>query len=223
VLKFVLIGLVLWGGLLGCRLQDYLVARRSPPTATPTELRKTATPGRTVQVSFKPSDTPTPVPTDTLPPTVLPSPTTVPTRAPTKRPPPTPTPAPTPIPQPTRCPEQYCIQSYKCEPNQDTFADGHVYENGQPRNGLKVRISIVAGGYPIDEATSGDDPLNRKQDPNFAGYFRVAAAMGEARAGNWHVFIVDAQGKRISQDGFFNTQDNITGTSCQHAIFEFVR
>jgi hypothetical protein len=239
ILSFLLLALAL---VLGCRATDFasrvadgvrqrvshLTARATKPAATltPTSLAaalaetETETPTDTPE----PSPTETPLPTDTLEPTVVPTPLpTRPPAPPTRRPPPTMTFTPAPPPAPTRCPDEYCVVKATCIPGHDTRAIGHVYDNGVPVNGVRVRVSNSDGGAAVAaDFISGRDPVNPSIfDPNNPGYYQIGIMEGAPNAGNWWVFLIGDNGAVISEGGFFNTQDVQTPNSCQIGITDF--
>ncbi len=133
---------------------------------------------------------------------------------------------------PTTSPYKYrAVQVKKCEPDyRNTIIEGTVYANGQPENGVIVRISLSAGGYQlpgIDSFISGDDPLNPgRPDPQHPGRYVYQILAGGPQEGNWWVFLVDkagSKGKQISEAVFVHTNDGVQADSCQHAYIDFVR
>jgi hypothetical protein len=185
---------------------------------TPTEAA-TETPTETLEPSptEAPTDTPEPAETATPRPTSTPAP-------PTRIPPPTQTFTPAPPPSPTRCPDQFCVIKSDCIPGQDTRAIGHVYSNGVPLNGARVRVSYANGGAPAAaDFISGHDPVNPQNLwLGHDGYYQVGIREGAPFDGNWWVFLVDDAGNNVISEGrWFKTTDVTTGTSCQIGVTDF--
>lgn len=113
----------------------------------------------------------------------------------------------------------------RCEPGENTRAVGTIYENDIPKNGVRVRVSYAMGGPPIlPDFISGNDPNNpNAADPNRPGYYQHGLLEGGQLAGNWWVFIVDEEGEVLSEGRLFNTQGQMTATSCQVGITDFYR
>ncbi|MBI4675519.1 MAG: hypothetical protein HY741_28070 [Chloroflexi bacterium] len=195
---------------------------RIPPRAT-----RTPVPATVEIIAPPPTPIPlatnTPLPTDTPIPTDTPLPTATFTPTPTDTPTPTNTFTPTRI--PTHCPQEFCVIMQRCEPGENTRAVGTIYENDQPKNGVRVRVSYAMGGPPvIPDFISGNDPNNpNRQDPLHPGYYQLGLLEGGALAGNWWVFIVNAKGDVVSEGRFFNTQGQTTATSCQVGVTDFYR
>jgi hypothetical protein len=205
---------------------------QEPPTATRVPVRATLPPPpppptAEVFVPPPPTDTPlptpTPIPTNTPEPTSTPVPTDTPTFTPTFTPTPTNTFTPTII--PTHCPQEYCVIMQRCEPGENTRAVGTIYENDRPKNGVRVRVSYAMGGPPvIPDFISGNDPNNPNvPDPQRPGYYQLGLLEGGQLAGNWWVFIVNDEDEVLSQGRLFNTQGQMTATSCQVGITDFYR
>lgn len=199
-------------------------------TLQPTAILETATraPQRPANTPVPPSPvvliaTATPLPTDTPLSTDTPLPTDTPIPTATFTPTPTNTFTPTVI--PTHCPQQFCVIMQRCEPGENTRAVGTIYENDKPKNGVRVRVSYVMGGPPvIPDFISGNDPNNSSQpDPLRPGYYQLGLLEGAALAGNWWVFIVDEKNQVLSEGRYFNTQEQMTATSCQVGITDFYR
>lgn len=185
---------------------------------TPTEAA-TEAPTETLEPSATepPTDTPVPVDTDTPRPTRTPGP-------PTRVPSPTETFTPAPPPTPTRCPDQFCVIKMDCIPGQDTRAIGHIYQNGVPLNGIRVRVSYDYGGSKVAaDFISGHDPINRdKLDPLNPGYYQIGISEGAAQDGNWWVFLVDQGGNNtISEGRWFKTANVTTDNSCNIGVTDF--
>lgn len=218
---------VIWFILLGCRTANLIA--QAQPTFTRTVTRTvTRTPPR-------PTFTPVP-PTVPLPPAFALSPTLalpptlaapVPTRAPTPRIVPTRTPVPRPAapvpPPPTADLYQgyyYRVLKNTCVSDSNTRAEGTVYNNGVPQNGVTVRIANGNGGDPvIDDFITGMDPSDYKHhDPSLQGKYRLGIAEGQRIDGNWWVFIIDSTGQQISVGAYFKTFD---APGCNKAIIDF--
>jgi hypothetical protein len=208
-------------------------ATRAPVRVTRVAVAPTAEPF--VPPTLPPPPTPLPPPTDTPLPTNTPVPTNTPTFTDTPLPTNTPTytPTDTPLPTntytptvvPTHCPQEYCIIMQRCETGENTRAVGTIYEHDAPKNGVRIRVSYVAGGPPvIPDFISGNDPQNPSTtDPQHPGYYQLGLLEGGALAGNWWVFVVDSKGKMLSEARFFNTQGQQTANSCQVGITDFYR
>lgn len=110
-----------------------------------------------------------------------------------------------------------------CVPDSNTRAIGTVYENGVPKNGVRVRVSFADGGAPAAaEFISGHDPINRdKLDPAHPGYYQIGIAEGAAFDGNWWVFLVDDHGEEISEGRWFKTTNVTTSDSCNVGVTDF--
>ncbi len=210
---------MLWLLLLGCRTTDFFAIARV--NATPT---RTVT--RTVRPTFSPVP-PTQSPLPTLMPAPLPA-VALPsaTRAPTARPVATPKPAPSasPVPPPTADLYQgyyYRVAKNVCTTAPNTRAEGTVFNNGIPQNGVRVRVSGdgLGGGPAVNDFVTGVDPSDYKHiDPSLQGKYRLGIFEGQQNAGNWWVWVVNENGDRISMGAFFNTHD---GPGCNTAYIDF--
>ncbi len=134
-----------------------------------------------------------------------------------------PPPPPTPIPPPTADPYQgyyYRVLKNVCVTAPNTRAEGTVFNNGVPQNGVKVRIANGNGGDPvIDDFTTGMDPSDfRHQDPALQGKYRLGIAEGQQIDGNWWVFVVNSKGEQISVGAYFKTHD---APGCNTAFIDF--
>jgi hypothetical protein len=214
---------IFWFIVLGCRTTD-LIARAEPTaTAALTLTRTIVRPTFTTVPSLVPPtpEPPTPQPALVAPP--LPPP---PTRTPTPRPAATKAPArsPTPAPLPPTT-DPYAGWYYKpvnkgCVSAPNTRIEGTVTENGQLKNGVRVRVSDREGGAPsIDDFITGTDPSDYKHiDPAWAGKYRLALYEGQQNAGNWWVFIIDDKENQLSPGVLVTTQDN---GGCNTATIDF--
>jgi len=145
-------------------------------------------------------------------------------------PPPTPTPIPppptnTPLPPPpTNTPApQYTYNKgllQRCEPNAGvTYAQGTVYYNHQPQNGVKVVWSYAPDGpWVTDPVISGPHPGYTNWNPGF--WSHIIGASGP-RGGDWYFWLVDDSGKRISVIVHLHTDDSAGSGKCQQAIIDF--
>jgi hypothetical protein len=90
---------------------------------------------------------------------------------------------------------------------------------------VRVRVSYAAGGSPVlPDFISGNDPNNpNRQDPLRPGYYQHGLLEGGALGGDWWVFIVSEDGRVLSEARYFNTQGQVTATSCQVGITDFYR
>jgi len=205
---------------LGCSFGS-LVARAPTPTVTPT---------RALMPTFTatPTDTPTPVATDTPTPTNTPTPTDTPTNTPIPTPTPTSPPAATPTPKPptatptpsaptaTPTPTYYYkTANVGCYHSGDTFIEGTVYEGTTPKNGVTVRLSWAPDGPAAADDVSGTDPGR-------PGCYFHPRSKGET--GTYYVWVVDASGKRISDIGViqFNNEGPDSPTACWRGVVDFV-
>jgi hypothetical protein len=131
----------------------------------------------------------------------------------------------TPAPPPPT-PDPYAGYYYKpvnkgCVTAPNTRIQGTVYENGQKKNGVTVRVSDREGGGPsISDFVTGTDPSDYKHiNPSLQGQYRLALYEGQQNAGNWWVFIVDEGGNLLSPGVLVTTQD---GPGCNTATIDFV-
>ena len=205
---------------LGCSFGS-LVGQAPTPTVTPSRaLRPTFT--------ATPTDTPTPVATDTPTPTSTPTPTDTPTNTPISTPTPTSPPTATPTPKPptatptlsaptaTPTPTYYYkTANVGCYHSGDTFIEGTVYEGGEKKNGVTVRLSWAPDGPAAVDYVSGTDP-------DKPGGYLHPRSKGET--GTYYVWVVDASGKRISDIGMiqFNNEGPDSPTACWRGQVDFV-
>jgi len=142
-----MLGAVLFAGVLACNISDTLIAQTKPttiPTRTP-----------------RPTFTPLPPPSPTIAPTVA-----VATKPPTARPatarPPTakpvvvPTSPPAPA-APTKPPYRYKSANKGCEHSGQTFIQGTVYSGQSPIGGVKICMAGDPNGPCADTRDSGTD------------------------------------------------------------------
>jgi hypothetical protein len=108
-----------------------------------------------------------------------------------------------------------------CVTAPNTRIQGTVYENGQKKNGVTVRVSDRVGGGPsISDFVTGTDPSDYKHiNPSLRGQYRLALYEGQQNAGNWWVFIIDEGGNLLSPGVLVTTQD---GPGCNTATIDFV-
>jgi len=210
-----LLGLA-WIGLLACRVTDLIAQGGATATITATRPRPTFT--LSARLLEQPTDIPTPAPSSTRPPPPTPRP---PTRIPTAA-----KPAPTNPPPPTPDPDAgfYYKRVLKgCVTAPNTRIEGIVTENGNLKNGVKVRISFSENGpadTPLPDFVTGIDPVDPKHNcPECQGKYRLSPSEGSRLDGNWWVHVVDDNGNPISRSTFIHTQD---GPGCNTATIDFV-
>ncbi|NOX60569.1 MAG: SH3 domain-containing protein [Chloroflexi bacterium] len=142
-------------------------------------------------------------------------------------PPPAPTrppPTPTPVPQPTQPPapryEFNIALVQTCEPQEaGTWFRGTVYKGGQPANGYRVVFSYAPDGpWATQPAITGPHEGYPNWAPGFYEHIISAPGFGP-KAGNWFVWIVDANGNRISE--IANFQSTGPGGNCNQAVVDF--
>ncbi len=135
-----------------------------------------------------------------------------------------PVPTQTPIPPPTADLYQgfyYRILKNVCVTAPNTRAQGTVFNNGVPQNGVRVRVSGDGnGGQPaIDDFITGTDPSDYKHvDPALQGKYQLGIFEGQQNAGKWWVWIIDNKEQPLSPGAHFNSQD---GGGCNTAIIDF--
>ncbi len=232
-----------------CRLSNLIVQNSSrPPTVlvqaksqaktatpsatwTPTKRVPTASP-RPVTVVV--TDTPTEFPTDFEFPTAEPDsemPTDVPSDVmPADAQPDLVTPVPTntvvksatPTATPTR-EFPYMVGSSWCGPNVRTFIEGIVFENGEEKDGIIVRISMSPGGDPApnDDYITGTDPTK-------PGYYFHNIDVNRPHGGLWYIFLLDPDTKRrisdiatVKTDSIRVEDNDKSAGSCQSAEVNF--
>lgn len=178
----------------------------TPPLApTPTNTR--VVPPATPTPTFTPTFTPAP-PTPTFTPAPLPTATPV---------PPTPTNTPTFTPTPTPTPAyEYHTANVGCYHSGNTFIEGTVYEGANPKNGVTVRLSWAPDGPAAGDYVTGTNP----DRPGMYFHF-----LSTGQTGTYYVWVVDAAGKRISDIGMiqFNNEGPDSPTACWRGVVNFVR
>jgi hypothetical protein len=142
-------------------------------------------------------------------------------------PPPTPTPRPTATPMPPAAtPTPASIYKYtkallqRCEPNAGVTAiEGTVYQNRKPFSGESVVFSYAPDGPVVSTMISGP----HTGYPNWnAGFYSHILQAGGPREGDWYVWIVDANGNRISEmSPRIHTHGTTGSDKCQKAIVDF--
>jgi hypothetical protein len=112
-----------------------------------------------------------------------------------------------------------------CLSGENTRAIGVVYENGVPKNGVRVRVSFDYGGAAVAaDFISGHDPINPNVlDPQHPGYYQIGISEGATQDGNWWVFIVDDQNRTISDGRWFKTDAIVSGSSCNIGVTDFAK
>jgi len=206
------LGFVFCVSALGCHLTDTFVAQA---TITPTRTR-------TVKPTFTPiPPTSTPVPPS---PTALPSPTLKPTVRPTPRPPtkppPTKPPAPPPPSGPTASPYEWHVNPPGCEHSGLTYIKGAIYSNkndpGSRTSGVRVALGAADGANQYVPPVTSDD--------NGEYTFILSDPGTPGRVGTWYVWIIDSNGRRISDIGGPMNTNNLApdapGT-CWHGWVDF--
>ena len=137
-------------------------------------------------------------------------------------PPPTARPQPTAVPQPTATAkprhEFNIARLQKCErqPAGNWF-EGTVYKGGQPANGYRVVFSYAPDGpWVTQPQISGPHAgyLNWN-----AGYYSHIIRASDPIAGDWYVWIVDANGARISEMAHWHSTG--PGEGCNQAVVDF--
>ena len=135
---------------------------------------------------------------------------------------PTPRPQPTAVPQPTATAkpryEFNIARLQKCErqPAGNWF-EGTVYKGGQPANGYRVVFSYAPDGpWVTQPQISGPHAgyLNWN-----AGYYSHIIRASDPIAGDWYVWIVDANGARISEMAHWHSTG--PGEGCNQAVVDF--
>ena len=204
-----MLGLVLFAGVLSCRLSDTLLAQAQPTT----------TPTRTPRPTFTPPPPPSPT---IIPPTVAKTvtrtPTRAPTRAPTAKPVVVPTSPPAPA-QPTTPPYHFKSANKGCEHSGQTFIQGTVYDvppSTSPLNGVTVVMSGSPDGAIADQKQSGTD--------GDGFYSMIVSAYGAANGEKRWVWVVEG-GKRASDivEFDFNNLKEDNPQSCFRGFVDFVK
>ena len=182
---------MLLAGVLACHTTDTLLAQATvTPTRTP---RPTITPIPTMTATPVPTMTATAAPTST-PTRKPPTP-----RPPTAKPPPT---APKPVNQPTVSTMEFHVNPPTCTHSGLTFIKGTVYLDKNDPNarygGAIVALGPPDGSTVYDVVKAGDDGV----------YTFVLGDAGQARPGNWGVWLVTPSHVRKSDiGGPINTND----------------
>ena len=184
------LGFVFCFGALGCHITDTFLAQA---TITPTRTR-------TVKPTFTPiPPSPTPVPpSPTAPPSLTRLPPTA-TRRPATKPPPTLPPAPTQPrpPGPTTSPYEYHVNPPMCGHSGLTYIKARVYGNVNDPNSGVEGMRVALGG--ADGANQYVPPVITTWDGTYS--FILSDPGQPGRVGTWYVWLVDANGKRISDIG----------------------
>ncbi|MBV7327875.1 hypothetical protein KFU94_06375 [Chloroflexi bacterium TSY] len=172
----------------------------STPTPQPTETATTPAPE---------TDTPTASPTHAA--TFTLTPTDVPTETPTATPTLTSTPTATPTPDSNYLFNR--VEILPCRPlHNDTRLEGHVYLDDQPVNGYSVVFS-----HEKDGQWATNPKISGPPDPD--GFYAHNIGPGYNRSGNWHTWVVNETGARISVIASFNTEGE--GGHCHLATINF--
>ncbi len=183
------LALLLFIGGIACETTDRVLSIAQARTATPT---RTRTPRPTFTAVPTATDTPVP-PTNTPPP--------LPTRTATRRPPtprpPTPKPPPTspPVVLPTTPRYQYSAASWGCEHSGSSWIKGSVYADKNDPNSGMPGVRVVFGG-------AGGDAFQKPELTGGDGVFAFTLTTDSdhrAAPGTYYVWVVDANGNRISE------------------------
>jgi len=155
----------------------------------------------TKYAALLPMLTPTPTPRPPLP-----------TATPGPKPTPTPTPTPTPAPA-----YEYHTANVACYHSGDKFIEGTVWESGAPKNGVTVRFSWAPDAPGAADYVTGTHPTR-------PGYY-LHPRPTKDDTGTYYVWVVDASGKRISDIGMiqFNNEGPNSPTACWRGVVDFVR
>ena len=148
---------------------------------------------------------------------IPPAPTAPPAPPPTNTPEPQPTqpPAPTEPPKPQYKFNIVVVSRCERQPAGNWF-EGTTYVNGQPQNGYLVAFSYAPDGPIVATMVSGP----HEGYPGWkTGYYSHIINATNPQAGNWFVWIVDEQGRRISEIGNFQTTG--PGEGCNQAVVDF--
>ncbi len=132
-------------------------------------------------------------------------------------------PAPAPAPAQPACSYKYCVaKNIQCRPQAGgTWFDGKVTKNGQPVDGERVVWSGggVDGAWATDPVITGPHPGYPGWDH---GYFSHLVSVSHPRKGDWSVWVVDAQGKRISEAITWHSDGQVPeGTGCNDNTIRF--
>jgi uncharacterized protein YraI len=138
------------------------------------------------------------------------------------RPQPTSPPPPTSPPAPPPSQYEYSqARQVRCDPQAGgTWFDGYVRKGGQPVDGLRVVWSGggADGAWATEPAITGPHVGYPGWDH---GYFsHIVGAPPNPRAGTWAVWVVDGNGKRISEVGSWTSTGPGEG-GCNQATLEF--
>ena len=142
---------------------------------------------------------------------------------PTPPPAPTTQPAPTPVP-PTPAPgssyEFNIVNVHSCAKQQaGNWFEGTTYKNGKPANGYRVVYSGTPdGAWTTQPVISGPHPGYDNWASGYYSHIIRAAGQGPI-AGNWFVWIVNDEDKRISEIANFQTTG--PGDGCNQAVVDF--
>jgi len=137
-------------------------------------------------------------------------------------PPPRPTATRTPVPQPTATPRpRYefniaLVQRCDRQPAGNWFG-GTVYKGGKPVNGYRVVFSYAPDGpWVTQPQISGPHEGYWDWAP---GYYSHIINASQPKAGDWYVWIVDANGNRISEIAHWHSTG--PGEGCNMAVVDF--
>ena len=107
----------------------------------------------------------------------------------------------------------------RCDPNEGvTYVEGTTYRNGQPASGYKVAFSYAVDGPVIASVKSG--PHDGYPGWRTGFYSHILSTNGP-REGDWHFWIMNDSGKRISKIAHVHTDGEAGDGKCQQAVIDF--
>ncbi len=162
--------------------------------------------GLTWQWAIAGEATATPTPTATLPPKATPTPTSSPTATPVATSTALPTTTPAATATPADAPQFTAINGGCVTDAHSIRLEGTVRVNGLPADGYKILYGYDLNGKGVAIITSG---------PNPSGYYAHILQQGD-----WHTWLVDEGGNRISTIISFSTQDPGSGCNVQKVDFD---
>ncbi len=115
------------------------------------------------------------------------------------------------------------VGSSDCRPNVRTFIEGIVFDQGEEKNGIIVRISMSPGGDPApnDDYITGTDRTK-------PGYYFQNIDVNRPHGGLWYIFLLDPDTKKrisdiatVKTDSVRVEDDENSSGSCQSAEVNF--
>ena len=102
-----------------------------------------------------------------------------------------------------------------CYHSGEKFIEGTVREGTTPKNKVTVRLSWAPDGPRAADYVTGTDP----DKPGMYFHFRP-----QGDTGTYYVWVVDANGNRISEIGMiqFNNEGPGSPTACWRGVVDFV-